>query len=103
VQVEKLVGDHLVEANAVTAADTPFVKAAIGLMQPNLELVQDSDKELAKMVTYPLPDTLADEASAKVREDNLKEVAEYVLAEWESGALREVRVPPAACCTAIRP
>ena len=38
----------------MTSADTPFVRAAIDLMQQNLELVQDSDKELEKAVTYPL-------------------------------------------------
>jgi hypothetical protein len=53
-QVEQLVGAHLLEVGAVTNADSKFTRAAIDLMQQNLELVQDSDKELQKAVTYPL-------------------------------------------------
>lgn len=102
-QLEALVGAHLVEARAVTTADAPFTRQAIELMRQNLELVQDSDKELEKMVTYPLAETLAADASKEFREDNLKDVAEYVLADWESGALREVRTCSRTACVHLYP
>jgi hypothetical protein len=93
-QIEELVGSHLVEVGAISSLDTPFSKAAIALMQQNLELVQDSDKELAKLARYPLRDTLADGLAQKFKEDNLKEICEAVLAQYDSGVLPKVRACP---------
>ena len=91
-------GRHLVDAGVVSKPDTPFVKAAIDLMQQNLELVQDSDAELKRMMTYPLAETLASGQADPFKESNLKDVAQYVLDQWQSGALREVRIVTAMLC-----
>jgi hypothetical protein len=89
-QLEKLVGSHLVKAGLLADATSPFSKGAIALMQQNLELVQDSENELKKFVTYPLEETLASGAADKAKEDNLKAVVEHVLAQYDSGELDEV-------------
>ena len=89
-QIQQLVGEHLVQTGAVTKADTPFVKAAVELIQNNLELVQDSDAEFKKLAVYPLPDLLGSGKADKIKEDNLKDICEYVLDQYASGGLREV-------------
>jgi hypothetical protein len=89
-QLEKLVGGHLVKAGLLADNTCPFSKEAIALMQQNLELVQDSENELKKFVTYPLEETLASGAADKAKEDNLKAVVEHVLAQYDSGELDEV-------------
>lgn len=84
-------GKHLVEAGALSDASTPFATGAIELMQQNLELVQDADGELERFASYPLAETLAGEDAAKVKEDNLKELCEYVLEQYDAGELQKVR------------
>ena len=89
-QVEELVGAHLVAAGDVKSADSPFTKAAVALMQQSLELVQDSSREIKRMAVYPLQESLASGALDQYKEDGLKEVCESVLSAYESGALPEV-------------
>ena len=60
-------------------------------MQQNLELVQDADGELRRFVTYPLAETLQSEDAAKLKEDNLKDLCEYVLEQHDAGELQKVR------------
>jgi hypothetical protein len=91
VQLEQLVGSHLVEAGMLADTTSPFSRGATALMQQNLELVQDSENELKKFVTYPLEDTISSGVADKVKEDNLRAVAEYVLAQYDSGDLDKVR------------
>lgn len=97
-------GPHLVECGIVTKADTPFVTGCIDLMSNALEMVNDADRELLRLVTYPLAETVASGAADKIIEDNLKTVAEYVLAKYDDGSLQQVwsffpmiSVVPQAC------
>lgn len=93
-QIHQLIGQHLVDIGSVTKFDTPFVRAAIDLIHDNLEVVQDSEEAFKKIAVYPLPDLLASGKADKIKEDNLKEMCEYVLEQYASGGLREVR----RCC-----
>lgn len=74
----------------MTKADTPFVTGCIDLMSNALEMVNDADRELLRLVTYPLAETVASGAADKIIEDNLKTVAEYVLAKYDDGSLQQV-------------
>jgi hypothetical protein len=104
VQIEALVGPHLVENGTVTKADTPFVKGCIDLMSNALEMVNTADQELLRLVTYPLAETVASGAADGLIADNFKTVAEYVLAKYDDGSLQQVRPPGCypSCYCALR-
>lgn len=89
--VQALVGPHLVSAGLLARPDSPFATAAVALMQQSLELVADSEGEMQRYVRYPLAETLASDAAAKVVEDNFRELAEHTVAQFDSGELQTVR------------
>lgn len=49
----------------------------------------DADDELRGYLTYPLEETLADNASKEVMDDDFGQVAQAAVQAYESGALRE--------------
>lgn len=86
-----LVGPHLAAAGLLARSDSPFAAALVELMQQSLELVADAEAELGRYVRYPLAETLATDAAGKIVEDNFKELAEYVVEQYDSGELKTVR------------
>ena len=53
------------------------------------ELLPDAIPELREYLSYPLEETLAADASAEVVADDFRQVADAVLAAYDSGALAE--------------
>lgn len=51
------------------------------------ELLPDAETELRTYLSYPLEETLASEKAAEVVADDIREVADAVLAAYDSGAL----------------
>lgn len=94
-EVQALVGPALVDAGLLARADTPFAAAAITLMQQSLELVSDGEAELRRYVRYPLAESLASDAAAPFLDDNFRDLAEHVVAQFDSGELSTVR--PVLC------
>lgn len=97
--VQALVGPHLVGAGLLARADSPFATAAIALMQQSLELVGDSEGELVRYARYPLAETLAGGDAQPYVEDNFRDLAEHVVAQFDSGELPTVRC---VLCAALR-
>lgn len=88
-EVEAMVGQRWVDGGLLNKAASPFVSAAVAVVQNSLEVVTDADAELAALLGYPLEETLASEAAKSVVEDGFVEVARAVLAGYDSGELTE--------------
>ena len=54
---------------------------------PAQELLPDAETELRAYLSYPLEETLASGKAAEVVADDIREVADAVLAAYDSGAL----------------
>ncbi|KAI7838189.1 hypothetical protein COHA_008037 [Chlorella ohadii] len=86
-ELAALVGGRWVASGLLARAESPFVAAALAIVQNSLELVADADRELRALLSYPLAETLGSEAAKAVVEDNFQQVAEAVLAAHDSGEL----------------
>ncbi len=86
--MQSMVGAALKDASLVTAADSPFAKAAVEIVAQSLELVNDAEKEVIPLLGYPLEETLASDGAKKVVEDNFAEVAQAVVAAYDAGELQ---------------
>ncbi|KAG2490199.1 hypothetical protein HYH03_011326 [Edaphochlamys debaryana] len=80
-------GGHLVKAGLLAQPDSAFVRAAVKLVSKGVELVTDVETEVRKLLAYPLEETLASAEAKAVLDDNFPEVANAVLAAYESGEL----------------
>ena len=61
------------EAGLLAREDGAFVRAAGALVQNSLELLVDAERELRRVLAYPLAETLASAGAAPVLEDNFLE------------------------------
>lgn len=86
-EMRAMVGEQWVASGLLSHAESPFAAAALALVQTSLELVPDADRELRALLSYPLTETVAGEASTVVLEDGFQQVAETVLAAYDSGDL----------------
>lgn len=86
----------LVKAGVVTTTEGPFVQGAIALVKESIDLVTEAAPKVEAILGYPLTETLASEDAAPFIEDNLKEVAEAVVAAYDSGDLQEALKDDAA-------
>lgn len=82
-----MIGERWAATGLLARPSSPFVAAAVQLLQNSLELVSDADRELRALLAYPLEETLAGEAGQAQAADGLAEVAAAVLAAHESGEL----------------
>lgn len=78
----------LVKAGVVTTTEGPFVDGAIALIKDSIDLVTDAPPKVEAILSYPLTETLNSEDASPFIEDNLKEVAEAVVAAYGSGDLQ---------------
>jgi len=88
-EIERMVGGRWVEAGILSSESSPFVSAAVAIVQNSLELVTDADSELLALLSYPLEETLASEGAKSVVEDGFVEIARAALAAHDSGELAE--------------
>lgn len=88
-KLTEMIGERWVQAGILSRADEDFVKAAVDLVKGGVELVTDYEEGLKRLLDYPLAETLASVDGRTVVEDNLKEMADVVLASYEDGSLQE--------------
>lgn len=86
--MQTMVGSALKNAGLVKDETSPFAVAAVSIVAPSLELVNDAEKEVIPLLGYPLEETLATGPAQKILEDNFLEVANAVLQAYESGELQ---------------
>lgn len=85
--MKEMVGGRWAASGLLARADSPFVAAALAIVQNSLELVADADTELRALLGYPLADTLASDAAKAVVDDNFQQIAQAVLEAYDSGDL----------------
>ena len=84
-----MIGAVLVEQGLAESADTAFVAKAVAMCANGIELVQDAAKEVEDILGYPLAENVEDAKMVKVLEDDFGEIADAVIAGFESGELVE--------------
>lgn len=80
-------GQVWTQSGLLNKTDSPFVQFAVTILKPSLELLADGDKDLRHILSYPLMDTLQNEAADAVVADNFKQIVDAALAAYESGEL----------------
>ncbi|EIE26633.1 non-discriminatory gln-glu-trna synthetase [Coccomyxa subellipsoidea C-169] len=76
------------ESGLLAKSDSAFVHRAVSILKNSLELIVDADTQLRELLDYPLEASIAnDEKVAAVLEDNFAEVANAVVAAFDSGEL----------------
>eukprot|EP00873_Tetraselmis_striata_P004214 jgi/Tetstr1/424478/TSEL_015007.t1 len=86
-ELVSMVGGMLQEKGLLKDAQSPFARAFVAMVSNMLELVTDAEPELASLLAYPLEETVASDACKPIVEDNLKELADVVLAKYDAGEL----------------
>ena len=82
-----MIGAVLVNEGLAASADSDFVKKAVKLCANGIELVEDAAKEVRDILAYDLAGNVSDEKMKKVLEDDFGEIADAVIAGFESGEL----------------
>jgi glutamyl-tRNA synthetase len=85
--MQVMVGGALKESGLVKDAASPFAIGAVNIIANSLELVSDAEKEVLPLLDYPLEQTMTSDAAKKILEDDFVQVAEAVLASYDSGEL----------------
>lgn len=85
--MQVMVGEALKESGLVKDAASPFAIGAVNIIANSLELVSDAEKEVLPLLDYPLEQTMTSDAAKKILEDDFVQVAEAVLASYDSGEL----------------
>ncbi|KAL3138236.1 hypothetical protein ABBQ32_006056 [Trebouxia sp. C0010 RCD-2024] len=75
------------QSGLLQTTDSPFIQMAAALLKPSLELLADADKDLRHILSYPLMDTLQNEAATAVLQDDFKQIVDTALAAYDSGEL----------------
>jgi len=87
--LESRVGTFLKQNDLLTVDQGAWVARLVEMTQKSLELLSDAGKEVQTLVTYPLEELVASAECKEVLDDNFKEVAEAILAAYDSGELLE--------------
>ena len=83
-----MVGAVLVKEGLAASADGEFTKKAVAMCANGIELVEDAAKEVKAILEYPLKENLKDDKMKKVIEDDFGEIADAIIAGFESGELQ---------------
>jgi glutamyl-tRNA synthetase len=83
-----MVGKVLVERGLATEAESAFAKKAAAMCANSIELVEDAASEVEAILGYPLAENAEDAKMAKIFEDDFGEIADAVVAGFDSGELR---------------
>eukprot|EP00210_Caulerpa_lentillifera_P009538 g9096.t1 len=73
----------------LSATSGPFIDAAVHLAQDSIELLNDATNRLKSLFVYPLSETLASEEAQSLLEDNMREVFEIILDDYQTGVLQK--------------
>ena len=86
-EIKAMLGATLVEAGLLSQASSPFVDAAVAVVQNSLELVADAEGEIRALLSYPLEETLSSEAAKAFVDDGFAEFSGAIVAAYDSGEL----------------
>lgn len=86
----ELLGAQWVSSGVLNKPDSPLAREAMRILQSNLELVADADELLEDLLGFPFEETLESGKADKFIEDDFKQVADAVVAAWDSGELKEL-------------
>ncbi|MCO5610754.1 hypothetical protein L7F22_064995 [Adiantum nelumboides] len=81
-------GEFWEKARLLTAHEGPFVEDAVRVLKGGLEVVSDAGKGLTDLLSYPLEECLCSPEVREIVDDNLREVADAILAAYDSGELQ---------------
>ncbi|KAG6548554.1 hypothetical protein Mapa_010042 [Marchantia paleacea] len=84
-EVSKMFGEQWMRAGLITHSEGPFVTGGVALLQNGTDILSDSTQALLDLLAYPLHSTLASKQVKEFVDDNLSEVAQAVLAAYDSG------------------
>lgn len=75
------------QSGLLNKTDSLFVRFAVTILKPSLELLADADRDLRHILSYPLMDTLQHEAASAVLADDFKQLVDAALAAYDCGEL----------------
>ncbi|KAK7386213.1 hypothetical protein VNO78_26269 [Psophocarpus tetragonolobus] len=84
-ELTKLIGEYWKTSGLITVSAGPFIDEAVQLLKDGIDLINDADKALANLLSYPLHSTLQSDEAEPVLQDNLSEFAASLLAAYDSG------------------
>ena len=87
-----MVGAVLVEEGLAESVDSPFTSKATTLCANGIELVQDAAAEVKAILAYPLKENVGDDKMKKILDDDFGEIADAVVAGFESGELEPLHL-----------
>ncbi|KAH9318491.1 hypothetical protein KI387_020260, partial [Taxus chinensis] len=87
-ELARLLGEHWKNTGILSESKGSFIHEATELLKDGIDLVSGSDQALADLLSYPLQSTLASPEGREVINDNLSEVAEALLSDYDSGKLQ---------------
>ncbi|CAI0453504.1 unnamed protein product [Linum tenue] len=86
-KLTKLIGERWKNIGILMESQGSFIEEAVNLLKDGIDLVPDADKVMLNLLSYPLQETLMSAEGKAVVEDKLSEVAEKLLAAFDSGEL----------------
>ncbi|KAK7286931.1 hypothetical protein RJT34_22297 [Clitoria ternatea] len=86
-ELTKLIGEHWKTSGILIVSSGPFIDEAVQLLKDGIDLINDTDKALTNLLSYPLHSTLQSQEAESVLQDNISEVAASLLAAYDSGDL----------------
>ncbi|CAL1392077.1 unnamed protein product [Linum trigynum] len=86
-KLTKLIGERWKNIGILMESQGSFIEEAVNLLKDGIDLVPDADKVMLNLLSYPLQETLMSAEGKAVIEDKLSEVAEKLLAAFDSGEL----------------
>ncbi|KAE9611168.1 hypothetical protein Lal_00012037 [Lupinus albus] len=82
-----LIGEHWKTSGLLTVLEGPFIDEAAQLLKDGIDLITDSEKVLANLLSYPLHLTLQSQDAEPVLQDNLSEFSGSLLGAYDNGDL----------------
>ncbi|BAT96928.1 Glutamate--tRNA ligase [Vigna angularis] len=86
-ELTKLIGEYWKTSGIVTVSAGPFIDETVQLLKDGIDLINDADKALTNLLSYPLHSTLQSDEAEPLLQDNLSEFADSLLAAYDSGDL----------------
>ncbi|WVZ17582.1 hypothetical protein V8G54_010564 [Vigna mungo] len=86
-ELTKLIGEYWKTFGIVTVSAGPFIDETVQLLKDGIDLINDADKALTNLLSYPLHSTLQSDEAKPLLQDNLSEFADSLLAAYDSGDL----------------
>lgn len=86
-ELTKLIGEYWKTSGILTVSAGPFIDEAVQLLKDGIDLINDADKALVNLLSYPLHSTLQSDEAEPLLQDNLSGFAASLLAAYDNGDL----------------